>query len=37
MVASISASQPVTPQEYRDRIPPGLGVVHASIEVNGKS
>ena len=37
MVASISASQPVTPQEYRERIPPGLGVVHASIEVNGKS
>ena len=37
MVASISTSRPVTPEEYRERIPPGLGVVHASIEVNRKS
>lgn len=34
MVAAISTSRPVTPQEYRERIPQDLGVVHASIEVN---
>ncbi len=37
MVASIRTSRPLTPQEYRERIPRGLGVVHASIEVNRKS
>ena len=37
VVASIRTSRPLTPQEYRQKIPRGLGVVHASIEVNRKS